>query len=66
MGSKRLDVYKLYRFNPNSGKSSYLYHHYLRGRQGIMRPTKSRYLALAAWHAGADSVEGLQQKSERT
>lgn len=50
-------IYKLYRHDPDAGRSSYLHDHYRRGREGIMRPTPEQARALAAWKAGRDAAK---------
>jgi hypothetical protein len=49
-------VYEIFRETPHRGESSYLYDHYKRGIQGIMKPDAKKRLALAAWQAGADTA----------
>lgn len=49
-------VFLLYCNNPDAGKGSYLYAHYLRGVEGIMEPDKGADLAHAAWRAGRNKT----------
>lgn len=49
-------VYRLYRDDPEAGRSSYLHDHYRRGREGIMEPDRQALRAHAAWRAGRDAV----------
>lgn len=47
-------VYEMFMADPEQCRSSYLYDHFKRGQQGVMRPVASQKLALAAWRAGRD------------
>lgn len=47
-------VYGMFMADPETLRSSYLYDHFERGQQGIMRPQASQERALAAWRAGRD------------
>ena len=50
-------VYREFRDNLDGCRSSYLYGHYRRGEQGIMRPDRSQVAATAAWRAGRDAPQ---------
>jgi hypothetical protein len=57
-------IYDMFMADSDSCRSSYLYDHYQRGMQGIMKPAKSQKLALAAWRAGRDTVAAAARQVE--